>query len=128
MYYPFGWEMPGLKKEGDYRYGFNGMEKDDEFTNSTSHLDFGARIYDSRIGRWMSVDPLYKDFPSESNYIVSGDSPIIMIDVGGEFKILVTNYAQARGVDRNTITTFANIVANVKKIMDANVLHNRSTS
>ena len=30
-YYPFGMEMPGRKfSSTDYRYGFNGMEKDDE--------------------------------------------------------------------------------------------------
>ena len=41
-----------------YRYGFNGMEKDDEHTQGK--YDFGARIYDSRLGRWLAVDPLSK--------------------------------------------------------------------
>jgi hypothetical protein len=29
-----------------YRYGFNGMESDDEVKGSKNSLDFGARIYD----------------------------------------------------------------------------------
>ncbi|MEI6765621.1 MAG: hypothetical protein WCM76_08265 [Bacteroidota bacterium] len=38
-----------------YRFGFNGQEKDDEITGVTgSDYDFGARIYDARVGRWMS--------------------------------------------------------------------------
>ncbi|MFH2095809.1 MAG: hypothetical protein ABIJ16_08895, partial [Bacteroidota bacterium] len=42
-----------------HRFGFNGQEKDDEITGVTgSHLDFGARIYDARIGRLLSIDPL----------------------------------------------------------------------
>jgi RHS repeat-associated protein len=39
-----------------YRYGFNGKEKDDEVKGSGNHLDFGARCYDPRIGRWFSID------------------------------------------------------------------------
>ena len=34
-----------------YRYGFNGMEKDDEVSGSKNYYNFGARMYDSRIGR-----------------------------------------------------------------------------
>ncbi len=30
----------------DYRYGFNGMEKDDELKGNGNSYDFGARIYD----------------------------------------------------------------------------------
>ena len=41
-----------------YRYGFNGMEMDNEVKGTGNHIDFGARGYDSRIGRWLSVDPL----------------------------------------------------------------------
>jgi hypothetical protein len=40
-----------------YRYGFNGMGNDNEVTeNSGDYLDFGARIYDSRLGRWLALD------------------------------------------------------------------------
>ena len=58
-YYPFGMTMPGRKysqANSGYRYGFNGKELD----NSTGegNLDFGARMYDARIGRFKSIDPL----------------------------------------------------------------------
>ncbi len=33
---------------GYYRYGFNGMEKDDEISGSGNSYDFGARTYDPR--------------------------------------------------------------------------------
>ncbi len=48
--------MSGRKSnEGDYRYGFNGMEMDNEKNGNGNTMDFGARIYDSRLGRWFSV-------------------------------------------------------------------------
>src|SRR5690554_6977021 len=49
-------------------------------------LDFGARIYDSRVGRFSSLDPLAKKFPSESNYTFAGNNPILFIDRDGEKK------------------------------------------
>jgi RHS repeat-associated protein len=50
-------------RENGYRFTFNGMEKDDEVKGVGNSLDFGARIYDSRLGRWLSVDPLSYKFP-----------------------------------------------------------------
>jgi len=63
------------------------MEKDDEFTNSTSHLDFGARIYDSRIGRWMSIDAELKKAPSRSSYRAFFCTPLKYTDPDGDFEL-----------------------------------------
>ena len=49
-----------------YRFSFNGKEKDDEVKGIGNSLDFGARIYDSRLGRWMSLDPMQSKYPSLS--------------------------------------------------------------
>ena len=79
--------MPGRKFDtgSGYRYGFNGKEKD----NSTGegHLDFGARICDSRIGRFLSTDPMAIVSPGESSYIFAGNNPIGLTDFDGLFKI-----------------------------------------
>ena len=66
-----------------YRYGFNGQEGDDEVAGEGNSYDFGARIYDSRLGRWMSVDPLMKKYPSLSAYSFVGNCPILFIDPDG---------------------------------------------
>ena len=68
-----------------YRYGFNGMEKDDEVKGNGNSLDFGARIYDARIGRWLSLDPMAKEYPSLSDYSYTANNPILFIDVGGKW-------------------------------------------
>jgi len=58
-YYPFGMQMPGRSyNSGEYRYGFNGMEKDDEVKGSGNSYTTEFRQYDPRLGRWMSLDPL----------------------------------------------------------------------
>ncbi len=41
-----------------YKYGFNGKEKDDEIKGNGNSQDYGKRIYDSRLGKFLSVDPI----------------------------------------------------------------------
>lgn len=86
-YYPFGSPIAARAyASGEYRYGFNGMEKDDE--NNSGAYDFGARVYDGRLGRWFSLDPLFKKYPNESNYIFVSNNPIIYMDIKGMDKII----------------------------------------
>jgi RHS repeat-associated protein len=87
-YYPFG-SLMRERSFGGYRYGFNGMEKDDEVKGSGNSLDFGARILDPRLGRFLSIDPAYAKFPYHSVYIVSDNSPIQKIDYNGLWGIEV---------------------------------------
>lgn len=78
-------ESASEKVPWGYRFAFNGMEKDDEMHNATgTSYDFGARLYDPRIGRWLSIDPLYKQYPSNSSYIFALDNPIFFVDHDGK--------------------------------------------
>ena len=42
---------------GSYRYGFNGKENDNDAKGTGNQQDYGMRIYDPRLGRFLSVDP-----------------------------------------------------------------------
>jgi RHS repeat-associated protein len=66
-----------------YRFGFNGAEKDNEMKGVGNSLDFGARMYDSRVGRFNSIDPLFKKYPEQSSYVFAGNNPIYYIDKEG---------------------------------------------
>jgi RHS repeat-associated protein len=68
---------------GPYRYGFNGMENDDEVKGEGNQLDFGLRIYDPRLGRFLSVDPMGQIYPWQSSYLYASDNPIALIDAEG---------------------------------------------
>jgi len=78
--------MPGRSyNSGEYRYGFNGMEKDDEVKGSGNSYDFGARMYDPRIAIWLKVDPRAADLPGYSPYSYAAGNPVLYIDPNGEF-------------------------------------------
>ncbi|SDF49222.1 RHS repeat domain-containing protein [Chitinophaga filiformis] len=84
-YYPFGMGMPGRSSSNDkYRYGFNGKENDNEIKGEGNSVDFGARIYDPRIGRFLSLDPRSREYPDWSPYVYAYDNPIRLIDDNGE--------------------------------------------
>jgi RHS repeat-associated protein len=67
-----------------YRFGFNGKEADDEWNGEGNLVDFGARVYDSRLGRWLSLDPLSSQYPNHSPYSYAVNNPIFNIDEGGK--------------------------------------------
>jgi RHS repeat-associated protein len=82
-YYPFGSAMAGRKyNQGTYRYGFNGKEEDSEW-GSQMIQDYGFRIYNPTIGKFLSVDPLTKDYPELTTYQFASNTPIQAIDLDG---------------------------------------------
>ena len=85
-YYTFGMQMPGrsFKAGSGSRYGFNGKEKDNESAGDGNQYDYGFRIYNSRIGKFLSLDPLQTKFPYYSPYHFSGNTPIQSIDLDGK--------------------------------------------
>ena len=107
-YYPFGQEMPGRTYNiGDYRYGFNGKEKDqnDEWGDLT-HYDYGFRIYNPAIGRFLSVDPLAEKYASVSPYAYVANNPLVFIDPDGRELVLpsiLTRFGQDVQRDLNLI-------------------------
>ena len=81
-YYPFGWSMPNRKfNTHKYSYGFNGQIQDPEWMGGQS-VAFEARIYESRLGRWLSVDPI--THPWQSPYSGIDNSPIWKSDPDGK--------------------------------------------
>lgn len=66
-----------------YRYGFNGQEKDDEVKGAGNSIDYGMRIYDPRLGRFLSVDAIGDKFPWYTPYQFAGNTPIQAVDLDG---------------------------------------------
>lgn len=80
---PFGVELDqrhGAEAGANYRYGMNGMEKDDEVKGAGNSYTSEFRQYDPRIGRWLTLDPLMVDFPHQSPYVAFDNNPIYYKD------------------------------------------------
>ncbi|MES2379998.1 MAG: RHS repeat-associated core domain-containing protein, partial [Bacteroidota bacterium] len=88
-----------VEAENGYRFGFNGKEKDDELKGDGNSYDFGARMYDARLGKWLSLDPLEAKYPSHSAYSYSINSPIryqdidgnVIVDAAGNIAVFINN-------------------------------------
>lgn len=89
-YYPGGWEMPDRQLIGskEYRYGYQGRfaEREEE----TNYDQFEARLYDSRICRWMVPDPAKQYW---SPYLAMGNNWVNLFDPNG--KTAVGDYLAA---------------------------------
>ena len=79
-YYAFGASMPTRTfQSDDYRYGFNGKENDSEIGTQ----DYGFRIYNPSLGKFLSVDPLAAKYPWYTPYQFAGNRPVDCIDLDG---------------------------------------------
>lgn len=75
---------------GNYRYGFNGKEKDADIDGN--NYDYGARIYNPQIGRWLSVDPLQEQYSSLTPYSFVANTPLQAKDPDGKLIIFVNGF------------------------------------
>ena len=117
-YSPFGVQLDGRTFDNQhYRYQFNGMEVDNEVKGNGNSIDFGARMYDPRIGRFLSTDAYKVAFPSESPYMFAGNSPVVMIDLNGDFKIIVTKDAKDTKGSEIKIKRFESVVNDLKNYL-----------
>ncbi len=103
-YSTFGAPMVGRQYQSTgYRYGFNGQEKDDEMhNNSGDSYDFGARIYDARLGRFLSQDKFANKYPELTPYNYVGNNPIAAIDIGGDSIYVLSSDGKLYNVSTET--------------------------
>ncbi|MBK7883792.1 MAG: hypothetical protein IPJ81_08320 [Chitinophagaceae bacterium] len=79
-YSSFGAPLPGRTYEiAEYKYEYNGKETDKE----TGYQDYGMRMYDPNLARFISVDPITKEYPHYTPYSYAGNKPIKFIDLDG---------------------------------------------
>jgi RHS repeat-associated protein len=69
---------------GVYRFGFNGMEMDADIKGAGNSYTTLHRIYDPSIGRWLSVDPEFDEYPDESPFVSMENNPISETDPDGD--------------------------------------------
>ena len=86
-YDPFGLELKGISTYDSTvvgypnLYRFNGKQFENDF--DIGLYDYGSRLYDPRLGRWQSPDPLAPMFPNWSPFAFSFDNPVNNFDPDG---------------------------------------------
>ena len=87
--------MPGRSYQSSsvYRFGFNGKENDLE----SGTQDYGMRIYNPALGKFLSADPLQKEFAWNSSYAFAENDVIRSIDLDGAEKNFVIQYKDKSG-------------------------------
>ncbi len=103
-YAPFGSLLPGRKysqANTKYRYGFNGKENDNEVKGEGNQQDYGMRIYDPRLGKFLSVDPISAKYPELTPYQFASNSPISGTDLDGlEYLTAIYNVTIKNGINK----------------------------
>ena len=89
-YCPGGVAMPNRNIVGDYRYKFQGQEKDAE----TGKEAFELRLWDGRIGRWLTTDP---KGVHHSPYLGMANNPISTIDPDGGAPLTDYEFTDSKG-------------------------------
>ncbi len=113
-YSPFGVELASRTWSiEEYRNGFNGKELDVEgMGGGSSTYDYGFRIYNPNLGKFLSVDPLTSKYPELTTYQFASNTPIWGTDLDGLEVFYSTNgarlgqlgsNAQVRVVNENDI-------------------------
>ena len=80
-YYPFGLTLGGLGKQGSNPFKYNGKEIQDEL--NLGWMDYGARMYDTSLGRFNSIDPHANSYYSQSPYQYVFNNPVMFVDPTG---------------------------------------------
>jgi RHS repeat-associated protein len=132
---PFGTTLYGRNWSSEkYRYGFNGIEKDDEVKGQGNSYNFMFRFYDTRLGRFLSVDPLVSDFAMSSSYAFAMNSPLKFIDIEGaeiyitgtasdEFiNLLATRTGLEFSKDANGKLSYATTIVNIPSPLNSGIL------
>jgi RHS repeat-associated protein len=87
--------MPKRSYTGEsYRFGFNGKENDKEWGGGGLTQDYGFRLYNPALGKFLSVDPLFNGYPWFTPYQFAGNMPIWAIDLDGLEAWIATNEAE----------------------------------
>jgi RHS repeat-associated protein len=116
-YYPYGMALRSATGSDVYRYGYQGQFAEHDLETDIDNDGkgwnaFELRMYDSRIGRWMGVDPQRQH---SSPYVAMGNNPVsgtdptggiddFVFDENGQYKRTDIKDAPHKIVVENSIT------------------------
>ena len=82
-YYPLGGPLPTGSNTASQPEKYQG--KDWNPAASFNVYDFGARLYDPALGRWISQDPMAEKYYPQSPYLFCAGNPMKFVDPDGSY-------------------------------------------
>lgn len=105
-YYPYGMLLDIRSETKDYRFGFQGQEKDDEVNGKNNSINYKYRVHDPRLGRFFAIDPLFYQYPANSSYAFSENIVINSTELEGqESKVMIVELNNRKRIQRITYYT-----------------------
>ena len=102
------------------RWRYSGKEEQKAINSTLPLIDYGARMYDPTIARWMSVDPMAEKYYPMSPYGYCDNNPIIIIDPKGlewtenNNRITVSvNLTNSAGVSSNQLEEYKSAISSL---------------
>ncbi len=113
-------------QNGKYRYKFNGKELDPE----SGKYDYGFRMYNAELARFLSVDPLTKSYPNLSPYPYAMNRPIDGVDMDGLEHVATTSFKFNTNTFHlqivNTVTITVKVVNISSLIIDPEIIKTKA--
>lgn len=104
----------GISSDGSgYRYGFNGKENDNEVKGEGNQQDYGMRIHNPRLGRFLSLDPITSQYPELTPYQFASNTPIQAADLDGLEADFSKGKMKKREYSSNPFTWFGTFGHNI---------------
>jgi len=119
-YYPFGLTFNSYQRENSTpnQYLYNGKEKQDEL--ELGWFDYGARMYNPEISRWMVVDPAADAYYRSSPYSYTLNNPVRFVDPDGSIvqdpPDVITTISNVNTSNRDITTREASIIITLKVV------------
>ena len=89
------------------RWRYSGKEEQKALNSSLPLIDYGARMYDPTIARWLSGDPMAEKYYPMSPYGYCAGNPINMVDPAGLDIWEVDNFGRVKNIiPDNTTDSF----------------------
>ncbi len=108
-YYPFGLTLsvpdaPDPNEKNNYKLATKELQDDLKL----NWYDFGGRMQDEQIGRWMSVDPKAEKNYATSGFVYANNNPVIFIDPDGNQNMVYLFNLPNSGYSNKEVTSIIN--------------------